>query len=350
MKNIHTSIYTYAYTHRGVTMKAELIEKKADLRRLSPELFESWVSFIDVKEGSIATYKRAIKRFSLYLIATNQLEPTRETIIQYREHLKTQLKATTVQNYMEAVKLFFRWTNQEDIYPNIADHVKGVRIDPDFKRDYLTEKQAAALLESINTDTEAGLRDYAMLSLMITTGLRTISIASANLEDVRPAGNDIVLYYQGKGHEERAKYVKIAPPVLEAINAYLMIRKSRKGKEPLFASFAPRNPGERLTTRSISRIVKDRLRGAGMDSERLTAHSLRHTAATLNLMNGGTLEETKQLLDHESINTTLIYSHALERANNQSESRIASCIFPKQKRPSYTYTHTHKRTHKEVYA
>ena len=64
-KNIHTSIYTYAYTHRGVTMKAELIEKKADLRRLSPELFESWVSFIDVKEGSIATYKRAIKRFSL---------------------------------------------------------------------------------------------------------------------------------------------------------------------------------------------------------------------------------------------------------------------------------------------
>jgi integrase/recombinase XerC len=82
-----------------------------------------------------------------------------------------------------------------------------------------------------------------------------------------------------------------------------------------------------MTTRSISRIVKDRLIEAGFDSDRLTAHSLRHTAATLNLLNGGTVEETKQLLRHSNINTTLIYSHALERAKNDSENRIARAIF-----------------------
>ena len=66
---------------------------------------------------------------------------------------------------------------------------------------------------------------------------------------------------------------------------------------------------------------------AGLESDRLTAHSLRHTAATLNLLNGGTVEETQQLLDHKNINTTLIYSHALERAKNNSEQRIAKAIF-----------------------
>jgi integrase/recombinase XerC len=82
-----------------------------------------------------------------------------------------------------------------------------------------------------------------------------------------------------------------------------------------------------MTTRSISRTVKQRLQQIGLDSDRLTAHSLRHTAATLNLLNGASIEETQQLLGHSNINTTLIYAHALERASNNSESRIAGAIF-----------------------
>ena len=82
-----------------------------------------------------------------------------------------------------------------------------------------------------------------------------------------------------------------------------------------------------MTTRSISRIVKENMIRAGLKSDRLTAHSLRHTTATLNLLNGGTPEETMQLLWHSNLNTTLIYSHALERANNKSEERIAKIIW-----------------------
>ena len=82
-----------------------------------------------------------------------------------------------------------------------------------------------------------------------------------------------------------------------------------------------------MTTRSIRRIVKGNLVNAGYNSDRLTAHSMRHTAATLNLLNGGTLEETQQLLRHQNISTTMIYSHALERAGNRSEERIASGLF-----------------------
>ena len=69
------------------------------------------------------------------------------------------------------------------------------------------------------------------------------------------------------------------------------------------------------------------MRRAGYDSDRLTAHSLRHTAATLNLLAGGTLQETQQLLRHSSINTTTIYAHNLDRAQSKSEERIANAIF-----------------------
>lgn len=180
---------------------------------------------------------------------------------------------------------------------------------------------------AIDRSTLKGLRDYAMLSVMVTTGLREISIVRADIGDIRTAGDAVALFYQGKGHEEKADYVKLAEPVEEAVRAYLKARGGADPKAPLFSSIANRNNGERMTTRSVSRVAKERLIAVGLESDRLTGHSMRHTAATLNLLNGGTVEETRQLLGHTNINTTLIYSHALERAKNNSEERIAKAIF-----------------------
>ena len=191
----------------------------------------------------------------------------------------------------------------------------------------MTTKQVARLLGAIDRSTLKGLRDYAMLSVMVTTGLREISIVRADIGDIRAAGDAVALYYQGKGHEEKADYVKLAEPVEEAVRAYLKARGETDPQAPLFSSIANRNSGERMTTRSVSRVAKERLIAVGLESDRLTGHSLRHTAATLNLLNGGTVEETQQLLGHRNINTTLIYSHALERAKNNSEERIARAIF-----------------------
>ena len=191
----------------------------------------------------------------------------------------------------------------------------------------MTTKQVTKFLGAIDRSTLKGLRDYAMLSVMVTTGLREISIVRADIGDIRNAGDAVALYYQGKGHEEKADYVKLAEPVEEAVRAYLKARGETDPKAPLFSSIANRNTGERMTTRSVSRVAKTRLVDVGLESDRLTGHSLRHTAATLNLLNGGTVEETQQLLGHANINTTLIYSHALERAKNNSEERIAKAIF-----------------------
>lgn len=305
------------------------VMNKAELRarELNGELFSRWTSYIDASPKTIDTYSKAIKQFFVYLSKSGINQPQREDIVAYREYLKEDRKPTTVQSYLAAVKLFFKWTEQEGFYPNIADRVKGAKIDTEHKKDYLTTKQVNKLLGTIDRSTLKGKRDYAMLSVMVTTGLRTISIINANIEDMRTAGDATALFYRGKGHEEKATYVKLAEPVEDAIRDYLTARGTTDGTEPLFSSVANRNSGGRMTTRSISRVAKDSLIDVDLISDRLTAHSFRHTAATLNLLNGGTVEETKQLLDHANINTTLIYSHALERAKNNSEKRIAKAIF-----------------------
>ena len=314
---------------RGDNMNELLAMEQSPLviREISEEVFNSWTSFIDASPRTVETYSKAIKQFFIYLQGKGIKQPQREDIVTYREYLSKDHKPTTVQSYLAAVKLFFQWTEQEKIYPNIAQRVKGAKLDTEHKKDYLTKKQVSKLLKSIDRSTLKGKRDYAMLSLMVTTGLRTVSIINANVEDIRAAGDATALYYKGKGHQEKATYVKLAEPVEEAIRDYLKARGRADGKEPLITSTAHRNNGGRMTTRSISRVAKESLIDIGLDSDRLTAHSFRHTAATLNLLNGGTVEETQQLLDHKNINTTLIYSHALERAKNNSEKRIAKAIF-----------------------
>lgn len=294
---------------------------------LNPDLFNRWIAFVDAKPQTVATYTRSIKQFAEYLQQKQITTPTRETVMSYRDDLLKDHKPTTAQNYMAAVRMFFRWTASEGLYPNISDHVKGVTLDREHKRDYLTANQSSILLKGIDTSTLIGKRDYAIIALMVTTGLRTVSIARANIEDLRTAGDCTALFYQGKGHNERAIYVKVAPPVEEAIREYLRARGKTSDSDPLFVSTSNNNNGKRLTTTSISAIAKHHLQDIGINDSRHTAHSLRHTAATLNLINGATVEETQQLLDHSNINTTMIYSHALERARNNSEQRIASAIF-----------------------
>lgn len=297
------------------------------MHELNNQLIARWASFIDVNERSKNTYSKAVKQFSLYLKGLNIPNPTRETVIEWREELKKTHKPTTVQNYITALKLFFRWLAQEGKYQNIADHIKGARISTGHKKDYLTSTQSHKVLTSINRDNLKGLRDYAIISLMLTTGLRTIEITRANIEDLRTVGDNAVLFIQGKGKEEKADYVKLAPQVETAIRAYLKEREIKALSDALFISTSRNNLGQRMTTRSIRAIAKKSMINAGYNSDRLTAHSMRHTAGTLALLNGATTREVQQLLRHSNINTTMIYAHELDRVKNDSELKVANAIF-----------------------
>ncbi|NCB75201.1 MAG: integrase [Clostridia bacterium] len=297
-------------------------------RNLSPDLYAQYIAYLDAQPKTIETYTKALRQLFNYLSLNGITQPRREDIIAFREELKAAgRKPSTVQGYITAARLFFAWTEQAGLYPNITEHIKGAKIDRAHKKDYLTSPQVKAVLENINRDTLQGLRDYAILTLMVTGGLRTIEVIRANIEDLRTIADSTALYVQGKGREEKTEYVKISAPVEKAIRAYLKARGPAAPSAPLFTSQSNNSKGERLTTRTISGIVKQRLQAAGYDSDKLTAHSLRHTAVTLSLLAGKEITEVQQFARHANIATTMIYNHALDQAKNSCSAAITAAIF-----------------------
>ena len=226
---------------------------------------------------------------------------------------------------MSAVRLFFRFLAQEGIAPDVAQHVKTPRLSKGHKKDYFTPNQVNDILRSCDRSTPEGRRDFAMLLLMTVCGLRTIEVSRANIEDLRTVGSQTVLYVQGKGRVEKNDLVRL-PPVVESSIRETFADRPTSPSSPLFVSFANCNKNGRLTTRAVSWIAKKAFRRVGLDSPRLTAHSLRHTAVTLALMGGVDLAEVQQFARHSNISTTQIYAHNLDRMQNHSESTILGSL------------------------
>lgn len=292
-------------------------------------LYEQFIKYLDASPKTVETYKKSLKQMFSYFLSNNVTSPRREDLLAYRNYLFAKgLKPTTIQNYITAAKIFFTWTNEEGYYPNIAEHIKGAKIDKEHKKDYLTGAQVKNVLSCVDCSTTQGLRDYAIIVLMITGGLRTVEVTRANIGDIRNIGESTVLFIQGKGKIEKNDYVKLPDAVEKAIRTYLSSRKDDKSDtSPLFVSGSNNNNGKRLSSRSVSGIVKEYLIKAGYDTPRLTAHSMRHTAVTLSLLAGKDITEVLQFARHESINTTMIYNHALDKENNGCSEAISSSIF-----------------------
>lgn len=295
---------------------------------LSPDLYVNFLSFLDVKEKTVDTYRKALKRLFHYFMENHITRPIRSDLIAFRDELKATCKASTVKTYLTATRLFFRWLEQEGIYKNIADKIKGAKVEHGHKKDALTVEQVKDVIDNFKeSDDSTAKRDYAIFVLMVTCGLRTIEVVRADIEDLRTLGNKTVLYVQGKGKDEKSEYVIITREVEKAIRSYLATRKDATDKAPLFSSTSNNSKGKRLSTRTVSGLVKDSLVKTGLNSSRLTAHSLRHTAVTLSLLGGSTLQEARQFARHSNIATTEIYAHNLERMANPCEGIVSSSIF-----------------------
>lgn len=291
------------------------------------ELMSRFIRYVDASPKTVETYTRALRQLIYYLSSRHIGSPTREDLIEWRDELKETHKPTTVQNYIAAVRLFFRWTAQEGIYPDISNHLKGAKLDRANKKDALTASQLKHILASMQRDSVQEKRDYAIVLLMANCALRDIEISRANIEDMRPVGDAPALYVQGKGHNEKTEFVKMHPETEKAIREYLAVRKPASPSEPLFSSTSNNSTGKRLSTRSVSKIVKETFRAAGYDSPRLTAHSLRHTGVTLALLAGAPVEVVREYARHTNINTTMIYCHALDKASNPCADLVGNGIF-----------------------
>ncbi|HOI25045.1 MAG TPA: tyrosine-type recombinase/integrase [Caldisericia bacterium] len=284
-----------------------------------------FISALDLKETSKYTYQRELKPFSEWVVKNRVKQPIRDDILQYKAFLEKQgLSPLTISSYIVVVRRFFEWMESEKIYPNIARGVKGMKRNRGFRKDPLTLNQIQKLLQHMERESYQGLRDFAIINLLIRTGLRTIELVRSNVGDIRQESGQSVLWVQGKGRDSKDEFVVLTDQTLLPIQEYLKKCRSKRLREtdPLFSSISDRNSGMRLTTRSISRIVKDNLRRIGIDNLRLTAHSLRHTAITLALQGGASLQEAQALGRHANINTTMIYAHNINRVSNAPEHKI----------------------------
>ena len=284
--------------------------------------------FLDVAPKTADTYRKALKQFFSFLNSRGINHPKREDIISFKKDLDANgKKPATISLYLSAVRRFFSWTESEGIYPDITRGIKSPRIDAGHKKDCFSGSQVRDIMNGINRNSLEGLRNFAMFGLMAVCGLRTVEISRANIEDLRNVAGVTCLFIQGKGKSSKSEFVNVPPQVEKAIREYLNARGKVSQEAPLFASCSRRNKGQRLSTRTISGVAKSAMTNAGYISERWTAHSLRHTSITLALMAGNTLDDVKAFARHNSLNTTLVYAHNINRLKSACEASIAKAIF-----------------------
>ena len=172
---------------------------------------------------------------------------------------------------------------------------------------YLTVDESLALLDAV--DGENKERDYCILVIFLNCGLRISELVGLNVSDVMISSNDeSTLRVLGKGNKERTVYLNDA--CREALASWLEVRSKltleRSDRAALFVS-ARRH--RRVSTDAVHAMVKKTLLKAGLDASKYSSHKLRHTAATLMHQNGVDVRTLQQLLGHENLNTTQIYTH-----------------------------------------
>ena len=181
---------------------------------------------------------------------------------------------------------------------------------------YLSMEQSAALLKAVSGPNE--IRDYAILMLFLNCGIRRSELVGLNISDVYEDRIRVV----GKGNKER--FVYFGTPCRKAIDAYL-IERNKKVLTDNQALFGSRD-GNRISATAVHRLVKKHMLAAGLDSTQFSAHKLRHTAATMMLSGGVDVKTVQEVLGHENLNTTQIYTHI-----ENTELKIASQANPLSK-------------------
>ncbi|MDO4815355.1 MAG: tyrosine recombinase XerC [Bacillota bacterium] len=223
-------------------------------------------------------------------------------------------KASTRARKVSTLRSFYKYLNVKAklIDENPLKDLDVPKIPATLPR-YLTLDEAQSLLSSIDGKNKE--RDYCIICIFLNCGLRISEIVGLNIQDIR---TDHLRVF-GKGAKERIIYINEA--TAEAINNYLEVRKEIAAidRNALFLS----NRRTRITRETVHSMVKKSLAAAGLDADKYSSHKLRHTAATLMLQNGVDVRTLQELLGHENLNTTQIYTHV-----DNTELRIAADANP----------------------
>lgn len=227
-------------------------------------------------------------------------------------------KAATRARKVSSIRVFFNYLSQKAnlIEKNPAQNLETPKIEKRMPK-YLTLDDSKKLLTVTSDEERNKERDYAIITLFLNCGLRLSELVGININDI--SFDDAKMTVIGKGNKERTIYLNKA--CLQAINSYLEVRPKIGIKPSSIKALFLSERKERIGKRTVQYVVDKELRRAGLDTKKYSTHKLRHTAATLMYQYGNVdIRALQELLGHESISTTEIYTHvANEQVRNAVE-------------------------------
>lgn len=282
------------------------------------ELVNEFVNYQDVTEGTRANYKTTLQIFVNWMVKSgiDVGNPTRPDIIRYKKHL-TEIgrTPTTINSYLISVRRFYEYCEHLGYYENIAAGIRSPRQGQTFIKGYLKPKQVQHLLEQPDRTTHIGKRDYAILMLMCYTGCRCCEVSRLTLSDIYTEDGNAFAQLLRKGKDTKQDVV-LLPVVFNAIEDYIADVHTTSTK--LFANLQHHN-GKGITSKMVGVLVSKYLKKAGLYKRtKVTAHSLRHSAAITALRNGIDIERVSKLLGHADTKTTHIYLRALQAEEDKN--------------------------------
>lgn len=288
------------------------------------EALTDFLEHLEVEGGrspkTIANYQLYLERFIDFAGDITVDKITSEVIRRYRlwlnryknETTNEELSLITQSYHLIALRGFLTYLSRRNITSLAADKI----ILPKTARKQVTFLQYDEVVRMINqipTDTEAGLRDRAIIELLFSSGLRVSELVNLNRDHINLSRREFMV--RGKGQKDRPVF--ISKSAAEHVSSYLDTRTD--SLPALFLSYSRRNAApnlsgdyRRLSARSIQRMISQYARLAGI-TKHVSPHTMRHSFATDLLMNGADLRSVQSLLGHSNISTTQVYTHVTDQ-------------------------------------
>lgn len=285
------------------------------------QIVDEWLSEKVVGKDTKSKYRKNMGYWFRFL-SRNRVDvrnAKRSDVANYlNEMIELRKSAYTIDSYLYLVRNFYRFIEEKNYGENIAKGVTGIRKKKAMNKLHLTAEQVKRLLESVPRDTITGIRDHALITLLITTGIRAVEASRLRLSDfselIAGEGTVPVINVQRKGSNIKDDYPTIDAETVKLIDNYAANRGATIGDdEPLFISHRTPRKSEAITTGTISHIIKRYLRKIGLDSHKYSCHSLRHTHAILSIKNGIDLRHVSEQLGHRNLNTVRVYAEIAVR-------------------------------------
>ena len=276
------------------------------------KLIEKFIEYLEYEKGyskkTIISYEKDLELFNKYLKEnkiTNIKSIDYNTIRKYLSHLHDEkYEASSVSRKISALRSFFKYNIKEKtIINNPMTLISNPKKEKKLPK-YLNYEEIERLINSIEIDTKEGIQERLIIELLYSTGIRVSELVNIKLKDIKIKENQINIL--GKGNKERI--VLFGEKAKDLIKQYMNAFKEYYQGNIINEYLLVNKKGKQLTTNKIELIVKDALRKSAL-KQNISPHTLRHTFATHMLDSGADLKSVQELLGHENLKTTAIYTH-----------------------------------------